>query len=184
MELYFHLNSCYYLPGSIYAFICFRYIYRPGYGALSQYINLSKMTYKLIASFATFSFIFMWHGTVWNIFVWSALNYIGILLEYSAKAVSVTKTYKKFKENVLKTDAMEVRFTALLCGPLLALSAISNFYLFGGSEVGDLFFGLLVNPSKYNLFIVLLAVYSCCHVSISLLDVPARTDVKKVLKAN
>lgn len=142
------------------------------------------MTYKLVASFATFTFIFMWHGTVWHIFVWSVLNYFGIILEYSAKAFSATDTYKRFKERFLKTDAMEVRFVAFLCGPLLALSAISNFYLFGGSEVGNLFFGLLEAPSLYNLAVVLIAVYCCCHVSISLQNVPSRTDVKRLTKTD
>lgn len=126
----------------------------------------------------------MWHGTVWSIFVWSVLNYFSILLEYTAKAVAVTDGYKRFKQRFLKSDAMEVRFVALLCAPLLALSVISNFYLFGGSDVGNLYFGLLRAPSPYNLAVVMIAVYCCCHVSISLQNVSSRTDVKRLTKAD
>lgn len=145
---------------------------------MCKYMNISKILYKLIASFATFAFIFLWHGTASNIFIWSVLNYMGILLEYTAKALSVTEWYKSFKINVLKTEAMEVRFISALCAPLLAMSAISNFYLFGGTEVGHAYVGLLEWPAPHNLMLVLLATYCCCHVSISLLDVPSRTDIK------
>lgn len=160
-------------------FLCFRYVYKPGFNVLSTYFKIPKIGYKLIASLSTFIFIFMWHGTVWNIFVWSALNYIGIVLEYSGKAFSETDKYKVFKQKILRSDKMEIRFIAFLCVPLLALSAISNFYLFAGSEVGDLFFGLLKQPTLYNCMIVGVSLYCCCQVSIALKDVPSRTDVKR-----
>ncbi|KOB69107.1 putative skinny hedgehog/sightless/rasp [Operophtera brumata] len=161
-----------------------RYIYRPGYSTVSHCVNLPKMTYKLSASFVTFTFIFMWHGITWNIFVWSVLNYFGILIEYSAKALSVTDTYKRFKAKIMMSDAMEVRFVAFLCTPLLILSVISNFYLFAGSEVGDLFFSEILAGSSYNLSMILIAVYCCCQVSISLQNVSSRTDVIRLTKAD
>ncbi|KAG6458715.1 hypothetical protein O3G_MSEX011000 [Manduca sexta] len=167
-----------YFDVGLYKFLV-KYIYKPGYNTLSKYVKLSKIGYKLIASLATFLFIFLWHGTVWNIFVWSALNYIGILLEYTGKAISETETYKFFKKAFLRSDEMEIRFIAFLCSPLLALSAISSFYLFAGSEVGDLFFGLLNGPTFYNCMIVGLSLYCCCQVSIALKDVPSRTDVPR-----
>lgn len=151
-------------------------MYKPCYATLCKYIKISKLVCKLIASFSTFAFIFLWHGTALNIFIWSVLNYIGILLEHTGKALSTTEWYKIFKTNVLKTEAMEVRLIAALCAPLLAASAISNFYLFGGAEVGHEYVGLLEWPAPHNVMIVLLATYCCCHVSISLIDVPSRTD--------
>lgn len=74
---------------------------------------------------------------------------------------------------------MEVRFIAFLCSPLLALSAISNFYLFAGSDVGNLFVESFTHPSFLNSFLLILALYCCCHVSIALEDVPTRNSYLK-----
>lgn len=168
-----------YFDVGLYQFLS-KYIYKPGYSVLSNSLKLSKFVNKLIASLATFIFIFMWHGTVWNIFVWSSLNYIGILLEYTGKAVSSTEGYKWFRTKILRSNSMENRWIAFLCSPLLALSAISNFYLLAGSEIGDLFFGLLKGPTWSNCFIISLSLYCCCQISIALKDIPSRTDIRKI----
>ncbi|KAJ8736208.1 hypothetical protein PYW08_006864 [Mythimna loreyi] len=167
-----------YFDVGLYRFLL-KYIYKPVFYALSLSIKLPKIVYKLLSSLITFMFIFMWHGTMWNIFVWSLLNYLGIAIEYIGKAVPESKNYKLFKEKVLKTNAMEVRFTAFLCAPLLGLSAISNFYLFAGTDIGNVYFGLLQWPSLCNFLLVYTSLYCCCHVAIALYDVPSRTDVKK-----
>lgn len=158
----------------------YRYLYKPSFKTISTKFNLPQTANKLIASFATFLFIFMWHGTIKRIFVWSLLNYLGITLEHLSKAFSQCDKYKWFKKAILRTDAMETRFTALLCVPLLALSAISNFYLFAGTEVGDLFFQCFMQPSFWNSIIVCTSLYCCCQVSMALEDVPSRTDTKRV----
>lgn len=121
----------------------------------------------------------MWHGTMWNILVWSVLNYTGIVIEYIGKAVAESEQYKLFKAKVLKTNAMEVRFTAFLCAPLLGLSAISNFYLFAGTDIGNIYFGLLLWPSLCKFLLVYTSLYCACHVAIALHDIPSRTDVKR-----
>lgn len=145
---------------------------------MKYYVTMNKMIYKLLSSLVTFMFIFTWHGTTWSIFVWSVLNYFGIVLEYSGKAIGKTKKYIQFKQSFLKTDAMETRFIAFLCTPLLGLSAISNFYLFAGTDVGNLYFGLFKSPSLINCILAYLALYSCCHVAIALKNVPSRTDLE------
>lgn len=158
----------------------YRYIYKPSLCVISKYLKLLPvMLHKLTASFATFVFIFIWHGTVWDVFVWSALNFLGITLEHLGKATSTTDAYKWFKKEVLRSDEMEVRFLALVCTPLLIMSAISNFYLFAGSKVGNVYFACFLTPSTWNSVIVTLSMYSCCHVSIALQNVSTRTDVKK-----
>lgn len=145
---------------------------------MSTKLKWPKTVRKLTASLLTFLFIFLWHGTIRRIFVWSVLNYLGITLEYVSKAIAEGDNYKWFKNRVLKTDAMETRFICFLCVPLLILSAVSNFYLFAGTEVGDLFFDCLIHPSLRNSAIVCAAIYCCCQVSKALEDVPSRTDSK------
>ncbi|XP_059050968.1 protein-cysteine N-palmitoyltransferase Rasp isoform X2 [Achroia grisella] len=164
-----------YFDVGLYRFLV-KYIYKPSFTTLSKCFMLYESANKLIASFFTFVFIFMWHGTVWNIFVWSVLNFFGITMEHIGKGISGGVLYKWFKENVLKTNEMETRFIALLCTPLLALSAISNFYLFGGTQVGNLFFESLLNPSFWNTLLVCIALYSCCQVSMALKNIGSRTD--------
>ncbi|XP_032527847.2 protein-cysteine N-palmitoyltransferase Rasp [Danaus plexippus] len=154
-----------------------KYIYKPGYDSLIKYCKLSKTACKLLASLATFLFVFVWHGTVWHILVWSVLNYSGITLEHFGKAISKHEIYQQFRVNFLKTEAMETRFIALLCSPLLALSAVSNFYLFAGSEVGNLFFECFSQPTLLNFLILSVSLYSCCQVSMYLENVPARGTV-------
>ncbi|XP_028156207.1 protein-cysteine N-palmitoyltransferase Rasp [Ostrinia furnacalis] len=166
-----------YFDVGLYKFLV-KYIYKPFLRLITKNFNIPKIISKLTASFATFVFIFMWHGTVWNIFVWSILNYLGITLEHFGKVISESNNYKLFKEKVLKTDAMETRFIAALCTPLLALSAISNFYLFAGSKVGNVYFECFINPSFFNSMLVCLSLYGCCHVSIALQDVSSRRDSK------
>ncbi|XP_045448569.1 protein-cysteine N-palmitoyltransferase Rasp [Melitaea cinxia] len=167
-----------YFDVGLYRFLV-KYIYKPGYGLLCKCNHLPKVIHKLLASLVTFTFIFVWHGIVWHILIWSVINYLGITLEHIGKAISKQKIYESFKTNILKTKAMEVRFIALLCSPLLALSAISNFYLFAGSDVGNLFVESFTHPSFVNSFLLILALYCCCHVSIALEDVPTRNSSLK-----
>lgn len=158
----------------------YRYIYIPIYQTLTIYSRLPKLAVKVISSLFTFIFIFIWHGTTKQIFVWSLLNFLGIILETLGKNISETEKYKRFVVKYLKTDAMETRFKAMMCTPLLILSAVSNFYLFAGMDVGDLYFQCFVRPKVYGVFVICLPMYCCCQVSMALQDVPSRTDVKNV----
>lgn len=124
----------------------------------------------------------MWHGTVWHIFLWSVLNYSGVTLEQLGKLIARQRYYVNFKRSFLKTDAMEARFIAVLCSPLLALSAISNFYLFAGNDVGNLFFECFSDPTLFNSIIVITSLYCCCHVSMALEDVSSRGAKCKFVK--
>lgn len=118
--------------------------------------------------------MFLWHRASLDILIWSVINYIAVILEYTAQVISTTLLYKNFRSKVLKTEALEVRFIALLCTPLLLVSAVSNFFFLGGVEVGYLYVGLFEWPAAHYLMLTILAGYCCSHVSISLLDVPSR----------
>lgn len=71
---------------------------------------------------------------------------------------------------------MEERFKALVCVPVFAMSAVSSFYLFGGYDVGNLFFEYSTHPSIGSALMLTIALYSCSHVSVALQDLPSRTD--------
>lgn len=106
----------------------FRYIYIP----LCQICN-----YKLIASFGCFLFVYLWHGVEHYILVWTALNYVGIVSEYASKFL-----YKKYfeKHYLEKMNPCWLRrIKCVMASPLLVVSAISNFYFFAGSDIGNIF---------------------------------------------
>lgn len=150
------------------------------YQTLSTYSTIPKLVVKMISSLFTFLFIFIWHGITKQIFVWSLLNFLGIILETLGKNITETEKYKWFVVKYLKTDAMETRFKAVMCTPLLILSAVSNFYLFAGIDIGDLYFQCFVRPKIYGILVICLPMYCCCQVSMALQDVPSRTDMKKI----
>jgi MBOAT, membrane-bound O-acyltransferase family len=39
---------------------------------------------QLLGAFLCFVFVYVWHGLTWSIFCWTALNFIGIVVELSA----------------------------------------------------------------------------------------------------
>ncbi|XP_066588510.1 protein-cysteine N-palmitoyltransferase Rasp [Prorops nasuta] len=129
------------------------------------YIPVSKSAVKkLFASFLCFTFVFLWHGMQDYIFIWSLLNYLGIVIENTAKAISKMRFYKKIEKKYF-SDKNQIRIYCALASPLLTISAISNFYFFSGREIGNLFFIRIVNESWSNLLFLQLILYCCCHVS-------------------
>jgi hypothetical protein len=82
-----------------------------------------------------------------NIFIWALLNFIGIVLENIGILIAKSKQYQKIQIMFLSSKNIK-RFHCILASPLLALSAISNFYFFGGQEIGNIFVQRLVH-GKY-----------------------------------
>lgn len=67
------------------------------------------------------------------ILMWAALNFVGLFLETIFKQyIGICKTDRLSQET-------KRRLAALLAAPLLAMSALSNFYFFAGQEIGDVF---------------------------------------------
>ncbi|KAG5891423.1 hypothetical protein JTB14_031489 [Gonioctena quinquepunctata] len=131
------------------------------------YIPLIRVTNKPIASLLCFGFIFVWHGLEIHILIWAALNYIGIMIECLLWPVS--------KRNETKTNEPWTRIRdCLLASPLLAMSAISNFYFFAGKEVGDIFLRRISTDKPRNTIVLLMILYCCCQVSTQFRSVSAR----------
>lgn len=91
---------------------------------------------KLLASFLCFGFVYLWHGTELYILIWAGLNFVGVTLE-TASATLYAEKLNKFE--CFRGESTKRRLKNILAAPLLAMSAVSNFYFFAGKEVGDLF---------------------------------------------
>lgn len=107
-----------------------KYLYIPTNGAKTTFS-------KVLASAVCFCFIFGWHGLHGNILIWSVLNLIGVLTEYIASDVYNRYLKKTFDEHF--STQWQRRIFCGVASPLLALSAISNFYYFSNEAVGHVF---------------------------------------------
>ncbi|XP_060518879.1 protein-cysteine N-palmitoyltransferase Rasp isoform X2 [Cylas formicarius] len=129
---------------------------------------------KFLSSLLCFSFIFIWHGIAQHIFIWVVANFIGINLESLAniiyesclKNTEIVKSLGSTKLQILKN---------LLASPLLAASAVSNFYFFAGVDIGYIFLQSFLTETFFNKMVLLSILYCCCEVSISLRDMKARS---------
>lgn len=95
-----------------------------------------------------FGFVYLWHGTELFILIWAGLNFLGVTLETALATLYMTKL-NKFK--CFKRENTKRRLKNILAAPLLAMSAVSNFYFFAGKEVGDLFVQRLFTGSAVSL---------------------------------
>lgn len=73
-----------------------------------------------------------------NIFIWTLLNFIGIIIEDIGISIGKSKQYYKMQKTYLSSKNTK-RLHCILASPLLAMSAISNFYFLGGQEIGNVF---------------------------------------------
>ncbi|XP_015593688.1 protein-cysteine N-palmitoyltransferase HHAT [Cephus cinctus] len=134
-----------------------RYIYIPVSGMKSP-------MRKLLASFLCFGFVFLWHGMQTFIFIWSFLNFLGLTVEGIAKTIGKYKRYIRIERKYLSERNIR-RFHCALASPLLAMSAISNFYFFAGQDIGNAFIYRIFHDSWNITLLVLFILYCCCQVS-------------------
>lgn len=90
----------------------------------------------MFSSFLCFSFVFVWHGIYQHVFIWAALNYVGIFLENAfSHIVNIINQNNKLVANW----KWKYRLSCIAASPLLAMSAVSNFYFFAGTQIGNIF---------------------------------------------
>jgi protein-cysteine N-palmitoyltransferase HHAT len=109
----------------LYEFL-FRYIYTE---LCTKSSTISK---KLFAGFVTFFFVYFWHGFFNSILTWSVMNCLCIVIE-------------KFVYNIIESESfirrfysrnLYLRIHALIGSQILIPAILSNFFFFGGMELG------------------------------------------------
>lgn len=148
-----------YFDNGLYLFMQ-QYIYLPVIG------EATSLLARLCASAVCFSFVYVWHGTMDFVLIWSCLNFLGITCEGLARAVGRNNTYQMWENYYLSHLAIR-RFHALLASPLLVMSSLSNFYFFTGLEVGHIFMRrVLLESWTLGLPTILFFLYCCSQTSI------------------
>ncbi|KAK5648704.1 hypothetical protein RI129_003596 [Pyrocoelia pectoralis] len=151
-----------YFDVGLYKFLV-TYIYLPTLGTCKFYN-------KLFSSLLCFSFVYVWHGIEYHIFVWTAINCIGVCLENIFSEVIKLAP-------IVFNKSWRRRLSCLICSPLLVASAVSNFYFFAGSDVGNIFVQRILESSMKSNGVLIFCLYCCCHLS---LEVKKRERAKKI----
>lgn len=108
------------------------------------YINLtprhSSIARKICAGFATFFFVYIWHGFYDYILIWSIANCLSILVEKVVYNYIESPAFEKKALVYLKTENNIHRLRAFIGAHVLIPAILSNFYFFGGKDFGSEFF--------------------------------------------
>ncbi|XP_044745427.1 protein-cysteine N-palmitoyltransferase Rasp [Coccinella septempunctata] len=149
-----------YFDNGLYRFLL-RYIYVP---------MLSHLKNKILASFACFTFVYIWHGLDGYIFIWVILNFFGVVIENLSTAIYKAHLRSSKIELFLGMQWIR-RITCFFASFLLAMSAISNFYFFSSISIGSVFVTRILEASFTSNTILILALYCCCQFSTELKNV-------------
>lgn len=136
-----------------------KYIYGPIMG------SKKPLWKQLLAATLCFTFVYVWHGVMPHILVWSILNYVGILAETVARAINKTKTYQDIETSLLSPRGKR-RFYALLSAPLFMMSILSNFYFLMGADAGWIFVSKTVTSWPIGTPVILFFMYCGAQTSI------------------
>lgn len=131
----------------------------------------SSLPRKLLASFASFVFIYLWHGYYLFLLVWVFLNLASLYIELFGRRIALTQQYCGFLRLIIG-DGNIARLNAIFGGQLLISSSISNVMFIGGPNIGKwlaihtYFSGGLLNYTvlsitAYNLYRVSSFIFQC-----------------------
>lgn len=114
---------------------------------------------KIFAGFLTFLFVYIWHGFFDYILIWSLLNCACIVLEKFVYHVIESDQFHQRAIRFVKTDNNVYRLHAIVGTHVLIPAILSNFFFFGGTEVGWEF----VRRTYLNGFVNYLKISSCIY---------------------
>jgi hypothetical protein len=164
-----------YFDNGLYIFIQ-KYLYLP----LLSKMPGEGLAAKLVASIICFSFIYVWHGTMEFVFIWSCLNFVGITCEAFAKAIGNTQRFKSLENSFLSPRGKR-RFYAAVATPLFIMSALSNFYFFAGIEVGNIFARrVLLEMWPRGFPTLLFFMYCCSQTSMEVKNYELRKEISGI----
>lgn len=116
----------------LYEFL-FKYIYA------SICHRRSSLSLKMFAGFITFVFIYIWHGFFDYILIWSIMNCVCVVLEKIFYYHMDSERFHAKALSIVKTENNVHRLKAFFGSHILIPAIISNFFFFGGVDVGSEF---------------------------------------------
>lgn len=130
----------------------------------------SSLPRKLFASFVSFAFVYLWHGTQLFLLIWVFLNLASLYVELFGRHISRSEQYNQLLKPIGSKNIQ--RLNAVLGGQLLICSSISNVMFIGGLDIGKwlmihtYFTGgfvnyLVLSITAYNLYQVSTYIFKC-----------------------
>jgi protein-cysteine N-palmitoyltransferase HHAT len=119
----------------------------------------SSLMTKIFSGFVTFLFIYIWHGFFDYILIWSILNCACIVLEKLIYHVIEGENFRRRALKIFKTDNNVHRLHALIGSHVLIPAILSNFFFFGGIEVGWEFVRRTYMNGFWNYFKISTCIY-------------------------
>lgn len=113
----------------LYEFL-FKYIY------IELCTKSSTITRKIFAGFVTFFFVYIWHGFFDYVLIWSVMNCTSIVMEKFVYNFIEGRNFRTKVVKILGTQNNYYRLHAFIGSHILIPAILSNFFFFGGSEVG------------------------------------------------
>lgn len=110
-----------------------------------------------MGSLVTFTFIYLWHGYYQFILIWSILNFVAVQVEGLARIALSAR--KEFWDRHIG-PGNQLRLTAVLGSQLYIPATISNFFFFGGLDVGIEFMKRTYWTGALSSYLTLSA---CCY---------------------
>lgn len=95
----------------------------------------SSLPKKLFASFASFVFIYLWHGYYLFLLAWVFLNLASLYIELFGRYIAKSERYCAFLTPIIGSANIP-RLNAVFGGQLLISSSISNVMFIGGPAIG------------------------------------------------
>uniref|UniRef100_A0A1I8P841 Protein-cysteine N-palmitoyltransferase Rasp n=1 Tax=Stomoxys calcitrans TaxID=35570 RepID=A0A1I8P841_STOCA len=123
---------------------------------------------KILSTAATFSFVFLWHGHYWYVFVWSVLNFCCLVLEKIVKTLTLSSTYNDImRHKVGLSEGGIQRLNAFLGSQIFIPAAFSNCYFISGLDVGNYLMGEAYLGGWWNYLTLTFCTYcffQCCEI--------------------
>ena len=140
---------------------------------LEEYEYLPRIMAKLLASAICFTFVYIWHGLIPNVLIWSILNFIGITLENLGKHIGKLEKYQILEKTVITPIGIR-RLHAALSSILYLLSIVSSMYFLMDEKAGNLIMNRAFNSWPFGTPFILFFLYCGAQTSIEVknLEIP------------
>lgn len=126
-----------------------------------------------MASLVTFMFIYLWHGFYQFVLIWSILNFVVVQVEQFVRAE--LRARKQLWDQKLG-PSNQLRLTAVLGSQLFIPAAISNFFFFGGMDVGMEFMKRTYWSGTFSSYLIL---SGCCYCLYHTAEVIKRREIEQ-----
>ena len=137
---------------------------------------------KILGSTCTFTFIYLWHGKMYHVLLWSVFNYLAVIIEMLATCIGRYPPYMNLEKRIFGLKAQR-RFHAALGAPLFVGSVLANFYFFMGSSVGHYFVHRVFRSGTFETSLVIFFGYCAAQFSIEVKNWELRNKIcKKISK--